>query len=625
MLEKLKKIDIVKLLILLMPLIDVFNTITGISLSLLYRGLFLAIILFIFLFKNKSKYKQSSLCLIFVIVCFAFVFITNYYLNNGFNNIFNEMATLIKFIYLPIMTICLVNYYDNKDLKISEIMLKLAWIYIIYLLLPTIFGISYSSYDYGKKGFTGLFYAPNEVGTILAILTPFVIFNIQKKENKIFSILLGILFIITAFILGTKTPVIGLAITLLGVLIISIIREIISKKNVKNIIINICLILLSFLIYNHSYLVYNMHYQGNIYDVNNFENILSNFDNINFYNNEELHKKDYLINFPTSYDKFDLKEIDNKILNIIFSSRNIYMTKNLNAYKNSSLTKKIIGLSFYGDANSEAGKLAELDFADILVNYGIVGFLILTLYLIIITISVLIKFLKKFKENIMDDQLCATYLGFLIAFLIALTAGHTLGAPAVSTILSLITVYLIKKYNLLKIHQLGNTILIIVSSLYVIFTISYLVLPMENKIININVTDNISFENDIKLVESEKIKYNGIEDELNFYGNSHFKIILVKRTIDEDNKILFLTFINNLDKNVLVNMEFNNTYDSYQMGLNNLILFSDKKMLISDSYHYNNINNDIKQFNKNIVKNLLLEQQDYKEINHKIKKSFNIK
>ena len=184
MLEKLKKIDIVKLLILLMPLIDVFNTITGISLSLLYRGLFLAIILFIFLFKNKSKYKQSSLCLIFVIVCFAFVFITNYYLNNGFNNIFNEMATLIKFIYLPIMTICLVNYYDNKDLKISEIMLKLAWIYIIYLLLPTIFGISYSSYDYGKKGFTGLFYAPNEVGTILAILTPFVIFNIQKKRKQ---------------------------------------------------------------------------------------------------------------------------------------------------------------------------------------------------------------------------------------------------------------------------------------------------------------------------------------------------------------------------------------------------------------------------------------------------------
>ncbi len=628
MLGKLKKIDIIELLILFMPLIDVFNTITGISLSLLYRGLFLAIILFIFLFKNDSKYKNSSFCLLFLIFCFSMVFCVNFYLTNGFSNIFKEISSLIKFIYLPVTTICLVNYYDNKDLKINEIMLKLAWIYIIYLIIPTIFGISYSSYDYGKKGFTGLFYAPNEVGTILAILTPFVIFNLQKKESKIFSILLGILFIITTFILGTKTPVIGLAITLLGVLIISIIRQIISKNNIKNIIINICLIFFSLFIYNHSYLIFNMHYQGNIYDVNNFESTLNNPTNVNFYNSDELYKNDYLINFPISYNKNDLKEIDNKLLNIIFSSRNIYMAKNLNAYKNSSLTKKIIGLSLYGEVKNNVGKLVELDFVDILVNYGIVGTLVLSLYLIIIAISVLIRFLKKFKENIMDDQLCATYLGFLIALLIALTAGHTLGAPAVSTFLALTMVYLIKKYNLLKNYRTGGIVLVAISSLYVIFTISYLVLPMESKIINIKIDNDIYFENDINLVENETIKYNGIKDELYYYSvndYSHFKIVVVKRTIDKDNKIMFLTFSNDLDKNVLVNIEFNENYDNYQKGVNNLVLSGDKNIIISDSYHYNNINDDVKQFNKNIVKNLLIEQQDYSEINNKVKKSFNIK
>ena len=113
--EELKKIDIIELLILLMPLIDILNTVTNISLSLLYRGLFLAMVLFFFLFKNDSKLKKGSFCLLFVIFSFALVFSFNYYLNNGFINLFWEITTLIKFIYLPILTICLVNHYDDKN------------------------------------------------------------------------------------------------------------------------------------------------------------------------------------------------------------------------------------------------------------------------------------------------------------------------------------------------------------------------------------------------------------------------------------------------------------------------------------------------------------------------------
>ena len=37
-----------------------------------------------------------------------------------------------------------------------------------------------------------------------------------------------------------------------------------------------------------------------------------------------------------------------------------YMIKNLNAYKNSSITKKIIGLSLYGESNKEFGKCFEI-------------------------------------------------------------------------------------------------------------------------------------------------------------------------------------------------------------------------------------------------------------------------
>ncbi len=626
MLEKLKKIDFIELLIFLMPFIDVLNTISGFSLSLLYRGFFLAFILFIFLFKNKSKLKKGSFCLLFLIFCFSFVFLFNYYLVNGLTNLFKEVSSLVKFIYLPIVTVCLVNYYDSKDLKINEIMIKLAWIYIAFLILPSIFGISNNSYDYGKKGLSGLFYAPNEIGAILAILSPFVIYNIQKDKNKFLNILLGILFIITAFLLGTKTPVIGLFISLLHVLIVSIIRMAINKNNFKNIIINICLITFSILIYHNSYLIFNINYQNNNYNNNTTMNSINNIDNINFYNFDKLYENEYLINFPTSYNKNDLKEIDNKLLNIIFSSRNIYMVKSLNDYKNSSNVKKLIGLSFYGETNNEAGKLTELDFVDILVNYGITGTLILSLYIIIIAIAIFIKFMKKFNKNIIDDELCSTYLSFLIAFLIALTAGHTMGAPAVSTLVSLTIVYLIKRYNLFKINYIGGFLICLIGALYVIFTISYLLLPL-GKIINIKIDDDIHFENEVKLIENQKISYNNIEDELEFYmvkGYNHFKIIYVKRTLSNNDQITFLTFTNEEDKNVLVNIEFANEKENYLKNDNGLLL-ENNKVLLSNSYHYNKAKNNINLFNQNVAKNLLNKQYDYTIIDNKIKKSFSIK
>ena len=629
--EELKKIDIIELLILLMPLIDILNTVTNISLSLLYRGLFLAMVLFFFLFKNDSKLKKGSFCLLFVIFSFALVFSFNYYLNNGFINLFWEITTLIKFIYLPILTICLVNYYDDKNLNIKEIMLKLAWVYSLFLIIPTILGVSNLSYDYGKKGYTGLFYAPNEIGTILAILSPFVLLNLQKKEHKMGDFVLCFLFILAIFLLGTKTPVLGLIISLITILFISIIRHIIYKNNIKNIIINVCLIILSFFIYNHSYLIFNMSYQNNIYDNSNLESNINPSHGNNFYNQEELYAKDYLINFPTTSTKKDFKMLDSKLLNMIFSSRNIYMVKNLNAYKNSSTTKKIIGLSLYGESSKEFGKLVELDFIDILVNYGIAGFLVLAIALIFIIFIVFFKFLRKFKENIQDDELCSTYLSFIIAFLIALTAGHTLGAPAVSSLLALVITYLVKKYHLLKTFKLGNVILIVISSLYIVFAISYLLLPLKSKSINININVNnnkLSFANGVKLVEEEKISFNGIEDRLFYYtlnDYSHFKIIFVQRLLSTGDSLMFLTFTNEEDKNMLVNISFNDEFNNYTPVNNGLSLENEKNILLSNSYHYNNGSDEVTTFNPYVVKNFLKEEFDYHKTGNKIKKSFNIK
>ena len=86
MMGKIRNIDLVELLILIMPVIDILNTITGISLSLLYRGIFLIILLFYFLFINKSDIKKTSFVLLILFCVFSGVFLFHY-----FNYLFSKL------------------------------------------------------------------------------------------------------------------------------------------------------------------------------------------------------------------------------------------------------------------------------------------------------------------------------------------------------------------------------------------------------------------------------------------------------------------------------------------------------------------------------------------------------
>ena len=200
--KNIKRINFLEIIILLMPIIDVLNTITNISLSLYFRGLFLCLIVFYFIFKVKSKYKNISFILLTIIGLFSVTYLGHYYTINGTYNIINEITSLIRFIYLPVSSIILVNIYEENQFNLNKTMLRLTILYIILTIIPTIFGIAIPSYDYGKLGYSGLFYSPNELGSILAILSPFPIFYLQQEKHKIINLVLTCLFILTCFILS---------------------------------------------------------------------------------------------------------------------------------------------------------------------------------------------------------------------------------------------------------------------------------------------------------------------------------------------------------------------------------------------------------------------------------------
>ncbi len=603
--KNIKNINLLEFVILLMPIIDILNTITHMSLSLYFRGLFLVVIVLYFLFKVKSKYKNISFILLTLIGVFSIIYLGHYYTINGTYNLVNEITSLIKFIYLPVSSIILVNIYEEKQFDLPKTMLRLTIIYIILTLIPTILGIALPSYDYGKLGYSGLFYSPNELGSILAILSPFSILALQQDNHKISNLIISIFFIITCFILGTKAPIIGLMISLLGVTFITICRIFNHKKNYRNLIINIFLILFTIFIYENSYLKYNINYQGEEFTTKEQEKA-QNKEGINI-------NEDYL-NFPIHNYGEEYK--DNKIINLIFSSRDVFLNSNLAKYKHAPITNKIYGLSLgLNQNNNGEDNMSELDFLDIFIYYGLIGFIILGTYLIYLLVLMIIKFFQNFKKNIQNNELCAMCLSFGIALSLALTAGHTLSAPAVSTILLIPIVYLITKFKVIsKIPKINIKILSIGLSCFILLS-TLLIINDYHQTYNLEITldDNLTFSDEVLKLEVEKVKYQDTTDILTYYVPKKYHnlaIIHVKRTC-QDITTNFFTILNNEGITAHITLNISDDYTSKTLNKNSLSLKGDTNLLIANTYHYTLSSDTLTSFNKYAVKNLIKEESDY--------------
>lgn len=621
-----KPYDILKIIIFLIPIIDALNTVLNMRLSLVVRSLFLVILFLYTLFFCKSKSKKNIMYILYVVILFVLLNLGYNLFLNGFTNAVREIISLIKFLYLPIITICLYIYYDNKEVNIFDFMIKLSYLYASLIILPTVFGIGLRSYDSYKLGFSGLFYSPNEISNILIIFSPFVLFGVLKNKKNICNYVFVLLFIISCFVLGTKTPFIGLVLVLGIAFVLSLVRLVLLKKNKKynlnNIVIILILCLFTFVIYNNSYLKSNLNIQYDNYnesEKNNLNNndTLENTDNIDSSNssnkveeNNNNEKNLFVdnssnIKFPTL--KYIEKTNDNKILNMIFSSRNIYLQRNFNKIRNRIFPIKLMGITTANNSNT-----SELDMIDIYIYYGILGIVILLGYLLIIFIKVMFKIFVNITKFIKNDELLAVFTSFSLSMLIALTAGHTLGAPAVSTFIALDIVYLIKKLNI-KFQLLFNKKIITTLLIFYTLTIIYCIFNLSNTKydLNIKIIDGnlLSNKNLIK-VEEKQNNYNNMNEKLNYYILSDYnniELIYSKRIIDKNNEVYYFTLNNNEEININVNIDFEYKDAKSSKKRDYLLLSSEDNLIVSSTYKYKNTLNDRED---NIYKKLIEKSYD---------------
>ena len=527
----------ISIFLLLSPIIDLLIGITRHISSLnitvvVIKLLFLVFIVYVYLF----VFKKKKLLPIYIIIGIYFLMYTlGIYLFSS-SIIFNVVNT-IKILYFPIL---LITLYELKDhIKISNMTIfTMIYLYIILIFIPILFNIGYDSYKITKVGSTGLYNSANEISGLIAISTP-IMFIIFKENRKV--ILNTILIFIYLFIIstiGTKTPLLSLIITLLISFIYILIKSI-KNSNYKPLVIsNIFLILIIII----SILV---------------------IPKTNFYKNINTHIN--YLNIDEVEDVVDPKITDH----LIFSQRLTFLKNRIPYYRDSNMYSKLFGTGF--THNDKVLKTVEIDYFDIYISLGLIGFILV----LGIFIYVLSKTLKNKKIKTYNDLMYLTSI--LLIIILSFFTGHILTAPSVSILVVIL---------LLNINRKKKDLLFAAVNLD-LGGIEKALLNLVNRI------DSNKYNIEIVLEEKkgiflDQINNNIVVRELKVSNN---KNVLLRKSYNYLSKLIYKIF--NYHK-----YDFSCCYATYSYSSSKIALITSSNNSIYVHSDYSNIynNNDFKNF-----------------------------
>ena len=524
---------IISTFILLGPILDL---ITGFCLHSLNISLTLGIIvrlifliymclIVIFIFKKKKLIVPYLIIgLYFILYVLGMIIYDNTIL-------FTEIQGLVKVFYFPILFI---SIYSIKDeIKTSKMTLfVILFLYLIFIFVPTLLGIGYKSYEVTKEGTLGFFNSANEVSGIISILTPIMFIILYKAKNLIPKLILLVMYLVVILMMGTKTPLISLIITLF-VVFIYFGKKFIIEKNYKVIIISILVIIIGII---SLVLV--------IPKTNFYKNIRTHLDYLGLNNITEVFSKE--------------KYVDH----FIFSSRIKFLKKKAKIYNNEPLYKKIFGIGYIN--NNKQTKMIEMDYFDIYYSHGIIGFIIFFVPIIYIIYKIFKNKRNKSFDNIM------LYVSVLLIVLLSLLTGHIITSPSVSLLCIIIFMMLIvrNKKDLLIIYDndISNIEDSINKDVY------------EVKVLN----NNIKYKNNIRLLIF-KIYYYMVYDTCICYhiDNEHSSELAI---VSSDNRLIFINKDMNINKNKIFHY-----FKEIRIYQYNLLVFDNKIRKDKFTSIYNNL------------------------------------
>ena len=394
---------IISIFILIQPVLDL---ITGICIHVFSLNLTIGIIirmlfLLFIMYATTFIYKKKLSLIYYLIVAFYSII---YLINIGTNShLFGQVQGLLRVFYFPLL---LVSFYDLKDeIKISTATLfTTLTLYLIFIFIPMTLNLGFKSYEITKSGTLGYYNSANEISGIISILTPIVFMIFNSKGKSILKVIYILLYLVVILTIGTKTPLLSLLITI-GMTFIYIMIKSYKDKKYKRILSSFIIIVIGII------------------------SLIILIPKTNFYKNIKVH-----LDFLKVEDVTDIIDNGNLIDHFIFSQRVTFLTDRKSIYDNATFQEKLFGIGYY--YNGKKDKQVEMDYFDIYLNHGIIGFIIFfSVYLYILVQTTKIK--RKLNFN-----LYMLNVSMLLILFLSLFTGHIITAPAVSLIVVVIIMML---------------------------------------------------------------------------------------------------------------------------------------------------------------------------------------
>lgn len=413
------KKDKIYLLLILLPIFDLITSLsrrffeTSFSFGIVIKFIIVIFMLtFILLYKNKDKRKLIILFSIYLLYIILYLLLN---INNS-SNIFNEIYSISKFFFFPIVFFILYILIKKSTIdkeKLNKTMLISVGIYILVFSLSYITRTSFKSYVGDNLGGVGWYYAANEISSIMLMLFPFIYYLLDK--NKVLFYIAGTTTIFFISLIGTKVSSFGILIISLLYLILPIIFK--NKDYKKDIKHHLLLIIIMVFILFGSPSMFNIKIAT--------EKVTNEYL-------QEQEKFDKECESGSKCDNYYYR----KIMLMLLSGRNVFLSDTNKIYKNNfNSSTFLFGLGVSNSLkieNENTNKWIEMDFFDLYYSYGVVGMLLILSPLLFVLYQTLKK--KILFKNLTFDNTMYTLI-ILLILSVSFIAGHVISAPSVSTYL----------------------------------------------------------------------------------------------------------------------------------------------------------------------------------------------
>ena len=362
---------IIAIFILLSPIIDLL---TGLCLHLFEIhftiGIILRVLFLLFIcYATIFVYKKKLLLPYLAIGLYGILYIVGIIMYKNGVGIITEFQGLVKVFYFPVLFLSLYSIRD--EINISKMTLfTTLFLYLICIFVPILLGIGYDTYEITKAGTLGFYNSANEISGIISILTPIMFIILFSSKSIIPKFLLGIMYLVVILMMGTKTPLLTLGITIVAI-ILYLWKDYLIKKQYKKIITSVIILLIG------------------------ISALIVIIPKTNFYKNIETH-----LNYLKLDNVGEVFEDEELVDHFVFSQRLTFLDRKANLYHKANTYQKLFGIG-YLKSNGKPTKMIEMDYFDIFYNHGVIGFLLF----FIITIYVLWKVLKKEKTLNFDSYM----------------------------------------------------------------------------------------------------------------------------------------------------------------------------------------------------------------------------